>query len=77
MIGWFKKHGARLATVAVTVASVVATKVIPATAVIALGPVSVPVAGLVGGALALAAAVGIEKSPTLTKVFEAITVKRR
>lgn len=55
----------RLATWAVTAGSFVASTFIPATAVIVAGPVTVPIAGLVTGAIAAAAAAGIVPSPSL------------
>lgn len=66
----------RLATWAVTAGSFIASTFIPATAVIVAGPVSIPVAGLVSGAIAAAAAAGIVPSPTLGNVLGAFFRKK-
>ncbi len=66
----------RIATIAVTAGSFVASTFIPATAIIVAGPVSIPIAGLVSGACALAAAAGIVPSPTLGNVLGALFKKK-
>ena len=70
---WFH----RIATVAVTVGAWAATTLIPATATIALGPIAIPVAGAVAGAIALAGAVGIAQNPTIAKVLAYIPVAKK
>lgn len=77
MIGWIKRNRHRLATWGLTAGTFVAAKLIPATAVIVLGPLSIPVAGLVGAAATGLAAVGVEQSPKLRALLEAVTVKKR
>lgn len=67
---WFH----RIATVVVTAGAWAASTLIPATAVIAIGPLSIPVAGLVTGVVALAGAAGIAQSPTVSKVLGLIPV---
>lgn len=69
---WFH----RLATVVVTAGAWAATTLIPATAAIALGPLSIPVAGLVAGAVALAGAAGIAQSPAIAKVLSNVPVQK-
>jgi hypothetical protein len=70
---WFH----RIATVVVTAGAWAASTLIPATAVIALGPLSIPVAGLVAGAIAAAGAVGIAQNPTIAKVLAYIPAPKR
>ncbi len=66
----------RVATWAVTAGSFVASTFIPATAVIVAGPLTIPIAGLVTGAIAMAAAAGIVPSPTLGAFIGAVFKKR-
>lgn len=69
----------KFATVALGIGSFVAAKFIPAAAVITLGPVGIPVAGLVTAGLAIAAAVGVvpaQVSPTVANLIAGISVKK-
>jgi hypothetical protein len=66
----------QVATVAVTAGAFLATKLIPATAVIALGPLGIPVAALVDAAITAAAALGIQRSPVLKGFLENLAVKK-
>lgn len=70
---WLNWHS--VGTVLATVGSWASATLIPATLAIPLGPLSIPVAGLVSGALALGAAQGILPHPALQKALESITPK--
>lgn len=66
----------QLASVAVTVGAFVAAKLIPATAIITLGPLGIPVAALVDAALTGVAAVGIQRSPMIKDALERLVLKK-
>lgn len=65
----------KIATIVVTVGAVAAHILIPATAVFTLGPLGIPVASLVTGGLALAAAQGITPNRQVAAVAEAAIKK--
>jgi hypothetical protein len=71
---WLNWHS--IGTVVVTVGAWAASTLIPATAAIALGPISIPVAGLVASAIAIAAAQGIIPHPAIQKALESVTPKK-
>jgi hypothetical protein len=59
----------RAAGAALAIGGFAATTLIPATLVVTVGPVAVPVAAAVSGAIALAAAFGVTASPTVQKIL--------
>lgn len=67
---WFNWH--TIASIALAAGSWAASTLIPATAAIALGPLSIPVAGVVTGVLAIAAAQGVVPQRTLTTLLQNI-----
>lgn len=70
---WFHK----VATVAATVGAFAAAHWIPATLTIALGPVGIPIAAAIEGAVALLAAAGIAQSPSVAKVLAIVPTTPR
>ena len=67
----------KFASIALGIGSFAAAHFIPASLLIPLGPVAVPVGAAVAGVLAIAAAVGIEPtqvSPTVANLIGSITV---
>jgi len=69
----------KFASVALGIGSFAAAHFIPATAVIALGPVGVPVGAAIAAACAIAAAVGVvpeQVSPTVANFISKLSVKK-